>query len=191
MTDGLSTPPRVDPRVRLYHECMEDAVEQIRRSGIRPQSKKTADEVRREGGQYLCPESVPLDQSAGYGIDLVHRLLVDNRPDELPSHNQGAFFFGSPTHTMNRRFRVSVEVSVEEYDIVAVDWDVAEELFMDVFREFEIINSFPADALDSLVDQYWESAFVVESPEEVTSGFEYYVTEPVPPSAIISIDSIA
>lgn len=168
------------PRVMLFHECSPDAATQICDEGVHVQESAVADEIVREDGRYYCPESFPEGEETDYAVRLVYRLLAEYRPDDLPPHSKSAFFFGTTRHTMARQCRVKLRVPLDEFEIVAAPWDVANDLFMDVMREFEIGHSCDADALEERVQAYWDGAFRVEEPGDVCKGYEYYVPSDIP-----------
>lgn len=188
--------PERNTTVTMYREISDRYIEtkdhgpiRYKRNWLQGESVSGDIDIQQMDDGYHIPGDSEYDTTdpQDYALQFTHTLLERRRPDHLPPHNGSLFMFGDTEHTMHRRYRLELDIPIDDYDIIAASWDAAQALFMATMHDFEIMHATPIDSIRERIDEYWDSAFVVTEPADVQAGYEYYIPERLPAKYITDI----
>lgn len=151
----------------LVHEFPIEYTNQIKR-GLCASQKQPIDIVLKDGCYQISEVAKqPMEDRAGYADRLVTQLLTDHRPEKYPPRSSAIWMFSHwPGETqMTRRGAVKLDTTaiLDDYTLYAVEFQVADELYMKAIREMEFKGAISADWIESQCEAYWESATTINS----------------------------
>lgn len=153
----------------VYHTASESNKKQILRDGLQAnaysQSTLPADNIAEQDGWYFYPASTQ-QSKLDYANSLILTILEQKRPASFPKHHDCQFFF--PTldlvGELNRSVVFEVEtIAFEDHPVYQADFKIAEQLFFDTLREFEIGDEVKKSSIHTLAEKYWNSATKLSS----------------------------
>jgi len=175
----------------LYHECHPVVLDQIAADGLKAGEYDILDDLPTENDCYVAPDDCT--DLRGYAVTLINTLIETHRPDHFPSQFPAIWFFNTwnGTTEMVRRGLVTVDASEIQatYQLIAMDLSIADALYVNTMDEFELRSEIETARLETLVEEYWDSAVALEDPTaQPHEHTEIYVpTNELPPEHVVEL----
>lgn len=178
----------------VYHTATSGTRDAILSEGLRKnahtQTTLSKDDIVLVDGWYCYPNDATQDK-IDYAYSLILTILESNRPRGFPKHHNCLFFFPTDNLVGELNRPVIFEIDTQAFNgkpLYQADFKVAEQLFFDLLRDFEIGDQIKESKLQRLAQEYWNSASKLSTIDDADSTAEIFSpVETIPTKHITEI----